>query len=82
LGRRGIVEEKSDDEERHYYIAVLNTVRANQEISSITEVITKIIFISQSKTLRISANHKKDDSYLSRQSDQSKYNLTIFMEAI
>jgi len=82
LGGRGNLEEKANDDEIPNYITELNTVIAKQDIASNPEIISKISFSSQCRTLLISANHKKDHSYLSLQSDQSKYNLTIFMEAV
>lgn len=72
------MERLSGDDEIHYYIAALNTVIANKGIASNPEVITKIIFSSQNKTLLLKANHKKDYSYLSDQLVQSKFYLTIF----
>jgi hypothetical protein len=76
------VEEKPDDDEIPNYITELNTVIAKQEITSKPEVITKIALTSQNKILLISANHKKENSYLSDQLDKLKFSLTIFMEAV
>ena len=76
------MEEKPNDDEIPNYITELNTVRAKQEIASNPEVITRIPFTSENKTLLLKANHKKDHSYLSDHSEQSKYYLTIYMEAV
>ena len=51
LSVRRIVEEKSDDDEIPNYIKVQNTFTATQGISSNPEVITKIAFTSQSKSI-------------------------------
>ena len=74
------MERLSDEDKIHYYIAALNTVKANQEITSSPKVIAKITFTSQNKTLLLKAIPIKDHSYLSDQLEQSKFYSTIYME--
>ena len=56
MGGRGIVKEKSDDDEIPNYITELNTVIASKGISSNTETLPKTAISSQSKSIIIFQN--------------------------
>ena len=53
------MEEKPNDDEIPNYITELNTVRAEQEIASNPEVITRIPLTSENKTLLLKQIIKK-----------------------
>jgi len=79
---RGIVKEKSDDDEIPDYITELNTVIAKQEKFFTPETIFNSAFTFRNKSLLQSANHKIVYSFLSLKEDQSKFYLTIYMEVL
>ena len=58
MGGRGIVKEKSDDDEIPNYITELKTVLASKGISSNSETLPKTAINSQSKSLLRTANLK------------------------
>jgi len=73
------VKEKSDDDEILNYITELNTILANQGISSNTETLPKTAISSQSKSILQTTNLKIVFKFLSHQLIQVKIIQNTFL---